>query len=223
LSFKNSLTDISISTHNAHDFATFLTYLPSHFPNLKKVELLTIFRVATHQTARLFQFLSEHSNQLEELKIKPYPRQTSFGHSDHSYAVWINERAANGLGQLAFSQLTTFDVGLRERPIHGLPPGTNPNANAKLLPDLSLLAPKLRRLAVTDVALSYERLEGLVDALSGLESVEFVATVLSPQTFDLLAAKAPQLKMLAMEFQALSEVKDRGESFYTGANPRASR
>ena len=213
-SLKDSLTAISISTHNAYDFATFLTGLPPHFPNLKKVELFTIFSLSACQIAPLFQFLSEHSKQLEELTIKPYPRQTSFKHSDDSYPAWISDSTPNGFGTLVFPKLKIFDAGLREPPKN--PPGgtnPNPNPNPKPLPDLGILAPNLRKLVVTDLALSFERIDDLVSTHSpGLESIEFVATILSPQLFDLLAFKVPSLEMLAVEYKAISDVRHNTEN-----------
>lgn len=207
---KDSLTAISISTHNAHDFATFLTGLPPHFPNLKKVELFTIFSLSACQIAPLSQFLSEHSKQLEEFTIKPYPRQTSFKHSDDSYAAWISDSVTNGFGTLVFPQLKIFDAGLREPP-ENRPGRTNPNP--KPLPGLDILTPNLRKLVVTDLALSFERIDDIVSTLGpGLESIEFVATVLSPQLFDLLASKVPSLEMLAVEYKAISDVRHNTEN-----------
>ena len=210
-SLKDSLTSISISTHSARDFATFLTGLPPHFSNLKKVELFTIFCLSTYQIAPLFRFLSKHSNQLEELTIKPCPRQTSFNHSDDSYAAWISGWALNGFGTLVFPQLKIFDAGLREYP-RNHPGWTNPNPNAKPLPGLGILAPNLRKLVLTNLALSFERIDDLVSTLGhGLEGIEFVAAVLSPQLFDLLASKVPSLKMLAVEYKAISDVEHNTE------------
>jgi hypothetical protein len=209
---KYSLTAISISTHNAHHFASFLTDLPPHFPNLKKVELFTIFSLTSCQITPIFQFLSKHSNQLEELTIKPYPRQTSFNHSDDSYATWISDWAPNRFGTLIFPQLKIFDAGLHEYP-KTRPMWTIPNPNAKPLPNLGILAPNLRRLVMTDLALSFERINDLVSTLGrGLQSIEFVVTVLSPQLLDLLASKVPSLEMLAVEYKAISDVKDNTEN-----------
>lgn len=218
-SLKYSLTAISISTHNAYHFATFLTDLPPHFPNLKKVEFFTIFSLAACQIGPLFQFLSEHSNQLEELTIKPYPRQTSFNHSDDSYATWVSDCAPNGFGTLVFPQLKIFDAGLHEYP-KTPPMRTNLNPNAKPLPNLGILAPNLRRLVMTDLALSFERINDLVSTLGrGLESIEFVAIYLSPQLFDLLASKVPSLEMLAVEYKAISDMKN---NFTENQNPSVS-
>jgi hypothetical protein len=221
-SLKDSLTAISISTHNAHEFTTFLTGLPPHFPNLKKVELFTIFSLSACQIAPLFQFLSKHSNQLEELTIKPYPRQTSFKHSDDSYAAWISDSTPNRFGTLVFPKLKIFDAGLREPP-KNRPGWTNPNPNAKPLPGLGILAPNLRKLVVTDLALSFERIDDLVSTLGpGLESIEFVTTVLSPQLFDLLASKVPSLEMLAVEYKAISDVRHNTENRNTSVSQTPS-
>ncbi|KIM44164.1 hypothetical protein M413DRAFT_443202 [Hebeloma cylindrosporum] len=205
-SLKQSLTAISISSHNTHDFATFLNDLPPHFPNLKKVELLAIFSLEAHQIAPLFRFLSDHSAQLEEVMIKPYPRQISFNHSDDSYAAWISDCVPNGFGTLVFPQLATFAVGLREHPKRHPDWSRWAGRNAKPVPNLSVMAPKLTRFIMNDLALSFERLSDILGTLApGLEGIEFVATVLSPQLFDLLASKVPSVEMLAVEYKAISD------------------
>jgi len=212
---EHSLTAISISSHSAHYFAALLADISSHFPNLKKVELFTIFSHTASQIAPLFWFLSKHSNQLEEITIKPYPRQTSFSRSDDSYAVWISDWASDGFGALGFPQLKVFDVGLREHP------KTRTTPNAKSIPDLGILAPNLRRLVMGDLALSFEPIDDLVSALGpGLESIEFVAAVLSPQLFDLLASKVPSLEMLSVEYKVISNTKDNTGDRSSVSRPR---
>lgn len=222
--FRDSLTSISISTHSAHDFKTLITYLPSHFPNLKRFEVLTIFKVFAHQTVPLFKFLDEHSGQLENLTIKPYPRQTSFSQTDEWYAIWVSPSSPNtpvggdsfatGFGKLVFPKLQYLDIGLRKRRIHNLPGPFwgHPSVNAKLVPDLNVLAPNLRSLVLSDAALSFERILDLVDSIGdggcrGLETIDFVAMTLSPHVFDLFSSKLPRLKMLTVEYQSLSNAK----------------
>ena len=220
--FRDSLTSISISTHNAHDFRTLVTYLPLHFPNLKRFEVFTIFKVFAHQTVPLFKFLNEHSRQLENLTIKPYPRQTSFNQTDEWYAIWVRPSPpdtlagsgifATGFGGLVLPKLQYLDIGLRKRRIDNLPYWGNPSVHAKMVPDLNVLAPNLRSLVLSDAALSFERILDLVDSVgdggcSGLESIDFVAMTLSPHVFDLFSSKVPRLKMLTVEYQALSNDK----------------
>jgi hypothetical protein len=234
---RDSLTSISISTHSPHDFRTLITYLPLRFPNLKRFEVLTIFKVSAHQTAPLFKFLNEHSGQLENLTIKPYPRQTSFSITDQWYAIWVSPMPpdtliagdifATGFAKLVLPKLQYLDIGLRERRIHNLPLWTNPNMRAKLLPDLNVLAPNLRRLVLSDVALSFERINDLVSAIGdggsggGLESIDLVVTTLSPHLFDLFSAKVPWLKMLTVEYLALSDTKEKGVYDVSHVSPRA--
>jgi len=216
--FRDSLTSISISTHSAHDFRTLITYLPLRFPNLKKFEVLTIFKVSAHQTAPLFKFLDEHSGQLENLTIKPYPRQTSFSHTDDWYAIWISPSPPGtlvggsfltGFSRLVLPKLQCLDIGLRERRTHNLPHWPNPSLNAKLLPDLNVFASNLRSLVLSEIALSFERISDLVDSIGdggntgGLESIDLVATTLSPHIFDLFSAKLPRLKKLTVEYRVL--------------------
>ena len=81
-----------------------------------------------------------------------------------------------------------------------------------MVPDLNVLAPNLRSLVLSDAALSFERILDLVDSVgdggcSGLESIDFVAMTLSPHVFDLFSSKVPRLKMLTVEYQALSNDK----------------
>ncbi|KIM44131.1 hypothetical protein M413DRAFT_25597 [Hebeloma cylindrosporum] len=222
--FRDSITSISISTHSAHYFRTLITYLPLRFPNLKKLEVLTIFKVSAHQTAPLFKFLDEHSGQLEHLTIKPFPRQTSFGHTDDWYAIWISPSPPStlvgehsfgtGFARLVLPKLQYLDIGLRYRRIQHVPHWANPNVNAKLLPNLNMLAPNLRHLVLSDVALSLERVDDLVESLSddggsgcGLESMDIIVTMLSPHIFDVLSAKLPGLKKLTIQHWALSDVR----------------
>ena len=235
--FRDSLTSISISTHSAHDFRTLITYLPLRFPNLKKFEVLTVFKVSAHQTAPLFKFLNEHSEQLENLTIKPYPRQTSFSHTDDDdwYAIWISPSPPGtlvggnfviGFTRLILPKLQCLDIGLRERRSHNPLHWPNPTLNAKLLPDFNVFAPNLRSLVLSDVALSFERISDLVDSIGdggsagGLESVDLVATALSPHIFDLFSAKLPWLKRLTVEYQVLSDNKEQTEYHDSHVRPR---
>lgn len=85
--------------------------------------------------------------------------------------------------------------------------------NAKLVTDLSVLAPNLRSLVLSDVPMSFERIRELVDSVGdggsrgGLESIDFVVMTLSPHVFDLFSSKVPRLKMLTVEYLALSNAK----------------
>jgi hypothetical protein len=107
---------------------------------------------------------------------------------------------------------SSIDVGLREYP-KNRPGWTNPNPNSKPLPGLGILAPNLRQLIVTDLALSFERIDDLVSTLGpGFKILEFVVVVLSPQLFDLLASKVPSLQMLAVEYKAISDVNHNTEN-----------
>ena len=136
---------------------------------------------------------------------------------------------ATGFAKLVLPKLQHLDIGLRERRIHNVPHWANPSVNAKLLPDLNVLAQSLRRLVLSDVSLSFERINDLVASISdgghrgGLESIDLVVKTLSPHIFDLFSAEVPWLKMLTVEYLALSDAKEKVGYYDSHVSPWACR
>jgi hypothetical protein len=182
---------------------------------LKKFEFRGIFNAKTFpHTDGFTEFISKQRSHLSHLVIKPQARQLSINSSDTSYSFWVNEDnielqsvGLHSLSHLVLPKLKVLNIGLRDiHPPwpHG-PSATYEIRNQPLLPNLSRVTPKLKKLAITDLSLSYLRVLSLVKSLQhegvcALEELKFICNFLSPHIFDLLSEHLPRLKSLTVQF-----------------------
>ena len=212
--FRYRLTSLSFSSLILCNLADLFKTFP-RLPNLKKLEFRGIFNAKTFpHTDGFTEFISRHASHLNHLVIKPQARHLSVNSSDNTYSFWVNEDNIKHRsdGQHSFShivlpKLKVLNVGLRDRQM--LWPewqtATYESRNQSLLPNLSRVTPRLKKLIITDISLSYIRISALVKSLQqeggcGLEELNFICDSIFPQLFDLLSTNLPHLKALTVRF-----------------------
>ncbi|KAF9523302.1 hypothetical protein CPB83DRAFT_693934 [Crepidotus variabilis] len=198
--FSKTLITVSVSTLVPRDLKPLFTAFPLGKP-FRRLQLCAIFNSATLPTPHeLTTFLFNQASGLENLTLSAHPRQTSFHSSGYEYADWLLKSSTPTtveFGSLKFPNLRSLNIELP----------TVPHRRNAPLPPLVDIAPNITTLILTHHYLTFEHLTEIMDNLPTfepqkikLQRFEFRLLSLCPQTFDVLAQKAPRLLELSIEY-----------------------